>query len=154
MKLITAPKRYEGLDSRVIFLAGGISGTPPWQDVAVAALRDTAFAVLNPRRDDFNVMDPAVAREQIAWEFKHLARATDILFWFPKETLCPITLYELGYWLATARQRLGNGPRLFVGCDPEYKRRFDVEVQVSLAFQWIKVHSSLSDLLAHVKTAA
>ncbi len=49
------------------------------------------------------------------WEHDHLRRAKAIMFWFPSETLCPITLYELGAWTILARQ---TGTKLFVGADP------------------------------------
>jgi hypothetical protein len=37
------------------------------------------------------------------------------MFWFPCETLCPITLYELGAWTVLAPQ---TGTKLFVGACP------------------------------------
>jgi len=42
------------------------------------------------------------------------------LIGFPCETLCPITLYELGTWSILSQQ---TGAKLFVGCHPEYKRK-------------------------------
>ena len=38
---------------------------------------------------------------------------------FPAETLCPITLYELGTW---TQRGLHSDTKIFVGCDPNYKR--------------------------------
>ena len=46
-----------------------------------------------------------------------------VLFWFPKESLCPIALFELG-------KELESGSRVVIGVHPEYSRRFDVITQV------------------------
>ena len=61
-------------------------------------LRDTDLTLLNPRRKSFPIDIPGEAFRQISWEFHALRAATEILFWFPCETLCPIVLYELGAW--------------------------------------------------------
>ena len=50
-----------------------------------------------------------------------------MLFWFPAETICPIALFELGGRLLVREQPL------FVGTNPNYQRRLDVEVQLRLA---------------------
>lgn len=79
-------------------------------------------------------------RLQIEWEYYHLLRVDAIMFWFPSPTLCPIALFELGSWI--------NRPKpLFVGCDPEYKRKSDVEIQMRLARPREKVHSSLAEVV-------
>jgi hypothetical protein len=72
-----------------------------------------------------------------------LHRADAISFWFPCETLCPITLYELGAW---SRQ---DKP-IFVGTHPDYKRRLDVQIQTELARPEIQVVHTLSGLANEV----
>src|SRR5882724_7144555 len=99
---IEAPAQYTGAGPSV-FLAGGITGCPGWQDHAASRLGDLPLAVLNPRRADFPIDDPSAAEAQIAWEHRHLRRAAAALFWFPSETLCPITLYELGAFSTTGK---------------------------------------------------
>jgi hypothetical protein len=47
---------------------------------------------------NFSMNDPTASKDQIQWEFEHLRKADTILFWFPKESICPIALYELGAW--------------------------------------------------------
>ena len=116
---------YEG-DQPSVFLAGGISGCKVWQHEMVELLAGSELAVFNPRRVNAPGKDFEQGRQQIAWEFRHLRRATARLFWFPSETLCPIALFELGVWTRTNEQ-------LFVGMNPAYARRFDVEVQLGLA---------------------
>ena len=48
-----------------------------------------------------------------------------VVFWFCEETLCPITLFELG-------KMLGQRKNVIVGSDPEYARLFDLNVQLRL----------------------
>lgn len=78
-----------------LFLAGGITNTPVWQDVVCDALQDLDIVVLNPRRKDWPD-DPAEIKRQIQWEYRMLRHADMIAFWFPKESVCPISLFELG----------------------------------------------------------
>jgi hypothetical protein len=124
-----------------IFLAGGISGCPDWQKyVATDLLDKTNLNIYNPRRSDFNVNNKNDSVEQIKWEYKRLHLADVILFWFPKETLCPITLFELGSWLHI------NKP-LVIGCHPDYQRLLDVDVQTNLARPKTKIYNNLGDMI-------
>ena len=125
MTYVEAPTEHSGGDRPSVFLAGGITGTGNWQQTVAALLDRTDLVVLNPRRRQFPIDDPSAAEQQIRWEFRHLRRATARAFWFPGATLCPIALYELGAWSAAP------GP-LFVGVDPQYARRADVEIQTKL----------------------
>lgn len=138
VRYVQAPEPYDG-PGPVIFLAGGISGCADWQSEAAAMLRDTpGLTVLDPRRAAFDLGDPAVAAEQIAWEHAHLHRADVILFWFaPGGSVQPITLYELGVHVT-------RGARLAVGADPGYPRRLDVQVQLGLARPGLTVHDTLA----------
>jgi len=147
MRYLEAPTQFSGRE-RTLFLAGGISGCRDWQRELVARLAETDLVILNPRRANFPMGDPAAGREQIEWEFRHQRRATMAAFWFPPETLCPITLYELGAW-----SMLLDKP-LFVGTDPAYARRFDVEVQLALARPEVRVVGSLAELAGQVAAAA
>src|SRR5262249_57482203 len=115
------------LDRPTLFLAGGISGCPDWQAEMIRMPQPLPqpWTLLNPRRAHFPIQDPDAAEAQIAWEQGALGAAHAILFWFPKETLCPIGLYELGAWSMTRRP-------LFVGADENYPRRRDVEIQTRL----------------------
>ncbi|MGN6250392.1 MAG: nucleoside 2-deoxyribosyltransferase domain-containing protein, partial [Marmoricola sp.] len=144
VQYVEALTEYDGPGPSV-FLAGGISGTFDWQADVVARLADLPLVILNPRRRDFPMDDPAAAPAQIEWEFRHLRRATAVLFWFPPETLCPIALYELG-GRALAREQ-----PLFVGTHPDYQRRLDVEVQLRLARPGVVVASDLAALARQVR---
>jgi len=127
-----------------VFLAGGISGTLDWQTVVIQSLNELAITILNPRRKNYPWNEPAAAAAQIEWEFRHLRRTTTVLFWFPPETLCPIALFELGGRVLVREQAL------FVGTDPGYARKLDVEIQLRLARPEVKLATSLSELSQQV----
>lgn len=141
MKVISCPKTYikqEGGEFS-IFLAGGITGAPDWQAQLTVMLDQTNYAVINPRRADFPINDTNAAAYQIKWEFAHLRRVDMIVFWFRKETLQPITLYELGAWSMTQKP-------LVVGIEPGYERELDVEVQTALVRPDVVLLDSLEEL--------
>lgn len=142
MKMIEAPKPFRGKQPS-LFLAGGISDTSPWQTRLIRMLAETRWMILNPRRADFPMGDPTEGVRQIAWEFHHLSLATATAFWFPSETLCPIALFELG---AASKE-----PKpLFVGTDPQYARRFDVQEQLRLRRPQVTVVDSLEALASQL----
>ena len=143
MKCIEVPTIYKG-DKRSVFLAGGITGCPDWQSKLINLLRNEDIVIFNPRRKNFPIHDPTAAEEQIRWEYKYLRRANAVAFWFPKESVCPIALYELGALSMT------NKP-LFVGVHPDYPRRRDVEIQIKLARPDIKIVYKLSSLANQIR---
>ena len=142
MHYIEAVENYEG-DDTSLFLAGGITGCPDWQREMITALQDTSLVIFNPRRARFPIGDKNAAQEQIEWEYRYLRRASMLSFWFPKESLCPIALYELGAWSMTVKP-------LFVGCDPAYQRRQDVEIQTALARYGVRVVTHLDELTQEI----
>ena len=122
-----------------IFLAGGITGCPEWQEEIVKSLKNLEIIVYNPRRKNFPIKDPTAAEAQITWEFNMLRAATIISMWFCKEPIQPICLFELGCWSKTQKP-------LIVGVDPGYPRQQDVEIQIKLARPDISIVYSLEDL--------
>lgn len=139
MRYIEAPNDYDGKGTSLLFLAGGITDCPDWQQEVVAALRESSLTLLNPRRAQF-VAHEGSAREQIAWEHRMLRAASAILFWFPMETLCPIVLYELGAWSMTQKP-------IFVGVHPDYQRKLDVRIQTALVRPDVLIVESLDELI-------
>lgn len=150
-EVVVAPEWWTWRDSRAgVFLAGGITDCPTWQDEVIDKIKakpELDLVLLNPRRANFPIDDPNAAAEQIRWEFEHLRAATARLFWFPCETLCPIVLYELGAWSRTWEP-------MFVGCHPDYQRRADVEIQTKLARPDVTVVSSLDALVTQIAVVA
>jgi hypothetical protein len=140
---IEAPNETKIL-SPSIFLAGGITDCEDWQTKALTVLDSMLVGfdhtILNPRRSNFDTSDKSASRVQIDWEYRHLRLADTILFWFPSETLCPITLYELGAIAMTFKP-------LAVGCHPQYKRLEDVRVQLELQRPDTVVHTDFHEML-------
>lgn len=145
MKYLEAPEDFSSiLGHKSVFLAGGISGCPNWQQEIVQLLNSTDLVLINPRRADFDVANSNNAEQQITWEYNYLRQADTILFWFCKEMIQPIALFELGTW------SIGNKP-LFIGVHYEYKRRQDIEIQMDLARPEIEIAYSLQGLANQVK---
>lgn len=139
--IITSPETSVAVKD-TIFLAGGITNCWDWQKPVAELFDDrTNLTVFNPRRTNWNMENSEEAsKAQILWEHEHLQRAETILFWFPHETLCPITLLELGKYLMTPKA-------LVVGTHPEYQRRLDVIVQSRLERPNLKIWSNLDDMI-------
>jgi hypothetical protein len=155
---IEAPQYSVEIDrlpvSENIFLAGSITGAEDWQkELAYASLRDypriiDLFNVFNPRRANYNALDPALELEQITWEYHCIHKKCEhILFWFAPETLAPITLFELGSALHTH-----DHGKIYIGIDPEYKRKNDVIIQTQLRNKTLakRIVFSKQDLLEQI----
>jgi hypothetical protein len=138
MIYVEAPERTFPASKKSIFLAGSIQGSSDWQVEVAKALKDFDIVVFNPRRKNFPIHDPSAAEEQITWEFRMLRQADMISFWFAKETLAPIVLFEYGAHTATQKP-------IVVGMDPKYPRRQDVEIQTKLVRPEIPITYSMED---------
>jgi hypothetical protein len=143
MNYIECPEIYSG-NKISLFLAGGISNCPIWQSKLIRLLEDTELTILNPRRKHFPLDNSNIEEEQIGWEYNHLAKASAVSFWFPKETICPITLYELG------KQSMDTKP-IFIGVHPDYPRKKDIELQTRLIRPEVKIVYSLENLGYQIK---
>lgn len=135
MKLVTALEENKEKGCHV-FLAGGITGCADWQSELVEMMKETDFIFHNPRRKDFPIHDPNASTEQIKWEFNALRQCDIIAFWFSPETLNPIVLFELGAWSRAKKP-------IVVGVHPDYKRKQDVEIQMSLVKPKLRIHYDL-----------
>lgn len=146
MRYLEAPNYLQLSQHRsAVFLAGTITGAGDWQNIATNwLLENTGLMVFNPRRKNFNVEDD-LDQEQIEWEFEHLKMAQVILFWFTKDTVAPIALFELGKYI--------NG-NIVVGCDVDYPRRKDLEIQMDLERRDLKVHTTFKEALTAVQRRA
>jgi len=143
MMYIEAPNTYSG-QKPSLFLAGGITGCPDWQQQMASKLVDKDIVVFNPRRKNFPISDPRAAHKQVKWEHDYLRKAGAISFWFSPETLNPIVLYELGTWSMT------NKP-IFVGIHPKYQRKRDVELQMKFVRPAVKIVYSIDALVRQVR---
>ena len=144
-ELIKPPKYTPVKDwHNTIFLAGGISNCPNWQNIAVDLLQETSLTIINPRNDNYSD-SPESAEAQIKWEYYYITRAEIVLFWFPQDTLCPITLFEYG-------RALVGKQRLYVGNHPGYQRKLDLKIQTRLERPELVIHHNLYSLLDDVIT--
>jgi Nucleoside 2-deoxyribosyltransferase like len=127
-----------------VFLAGGITGVEDWQQKARTLLAGAPITMFNPRRAAFDVSNGDSAEQQIDWEYRKLADADVILFWFPqcdpKVTVQPIALYELGKTAAL-------GKNMVVGTHPDYIRRTDVLEQLKRIRPDVQVRNTLEAVL-------
>jgi len=133
MQVITAVETLMGPDQPTVFLAGGITKCPDWQQTVIDKLADVDDGVLlNPRRPNFPINDPNASREQITWEFNALARAHVFAMWFSNsDSDQPICMYELGRHLAI-RELTNDMEHVLIGVEPGYRRLRDVYIQVGL----------------------
>lgn len=166
MKIIEAINEVYSIDKirgTKIFLAGGISNCPDWQQELLnkimeigqytrehSIIDDTSdpidkLIVYNPRRKNFPIHDPNASEEQIVWEAEHLKSADILVFWFSRGSLNPIVLFELG--------RYGmNHPNVIIGIDPLYERKNDVIIQTKIGrpFDEIEFYDSIDDIAAEI----
>lgn len=144
--VIEAPDPNFSFKLESIFLGGGISDCPDWQRYFINKLNEKVndYIIYNPRRSDFDISDPDQSKIQIEWEHEHLEDASIIVFWFPKETLCPITLFELGKYCRDSSKHL------IIGCHPEYKRRLDVVEQMKMVRPGVSVHDNLNSMVTEL----
>ena len=150
MKVVTAINEDYSIVSNLstkIFLAGGISNCPNWQEDAIKYFEGVSefdFTLYNPRRLEFPIGDPQAAEQQIVWEFNHLKNADIILYWFSKGSLNPIVLYELGMW--------GNSSdkMTFVRIDPGYERTQGVILQTALARPELEIYDDLETMIRSI----
>lgn len=150
--IVTAPNEVYTVESRKyhkLFLAGSISNAENWQEKACEVI-DKHFKpliVYNPRRPNFDINDKRMQEEQIVWEYEHLKDADLITFWFGKETVAPITLYEFGRW---SQQKVSS--HIIVGIDPDYSRKDDIIIQNSLNKYPCKIEIGFNNFIKKVKS--
>lgn len=145
-----------------IFLAGGITDCPDWQDKVRRLIRSsTQGTLLNPRRKNFPIGNPDAALEQITWEFHALNRSDVFSMWFSAgSSVQPICMYELGRHLARWQifnlQAPGSAKpmNVCIGVEPGYKREQDVRIQTSLICEGLKIADSLMEHTLNIMACA
>ena len=146
MKVITAPEEYiKQKDDIIVFLAGGISSCPNWQQEVINHLQlmeDSDeinlynLVICNPRRENFPIHDPDASEKQVTWEFKWLEECDIFSMYFcNSESVQPICMYELGRNIAKIQEKhpITFDNRIIVSIEQNYKRSIDVILQTKLA---------------------
>ena len=158
LEIVEAPNPSK--DNKIkLFLAGGITNCPDWQKEIIDRLKNSIskgssnpyiqimlenVTVYNPRRENFPMDDPSASSVQITWEYEKLRECNIIAFWFSKGSLNPIVLYEYG------KHGISQPTTLVVGCDKEYTRTSDVEIQTKLAKPSQKIFYSLDEFYQEI----
>ena len=136
-----------------VFLARGITNCPEWQTELIKLLSNEMITIFNPRRKNFPIHNPNVAKEQITWEFNALNNADIFSIWFSNAASDqPIYLYELGRHLVLRE----NCPEtIVIGVEPGYRRAQDVYIQTSLVnpFISLEISDNLNDHAFKIKKA-
>lgn len=139
IEYVEAPNYSDPLDlTATVFLGGGITSCKDWQMELMNKLElsNPKVRVYNPRRISFELSNPNESQIQIDWEHYYLNICDILVFYFAEETLCPITLFELGGALERNLHTYPPNPtrrqKVLIYCEPEYKRKFDVSYQTKL----------------------
>ena len=152
MKIMTAVESLSKIERPAVFLAGGITNCPEWQDYVIEKLKDLEIGtLLNPRRKNFPIHDPNASKEQITWEFRALERADIFSMWFsnaPSDQ--PICFYELGRHLAI-KESLMDFDTIVIGVEKGFKREQDVHIQTGLVCPTIPIYDNLDDYIEGIK---
>jgi len=146
LKILEAPSKVKSLNKIKLFLAGGISNCPNWQNEIIEMIKNEKYPQTKSMFEDLSVFNPrrkkmpdGKLKEQILWEYDKLKSSNIIVFWFSKGSLNPITLFEYGKYLPTST-------RLVVGIDPEYIRKEDVEIQTRMIRISQRINNSIEEL--------
>jgi hypothetical protein len=164
VRYVEAVRDYADAPRPWVFLAGGITDCPDWQQEIRVALGggDLPGTLLNPRRADFPIHDPNAAVEQITWEFHALNAADVFSMWFSAgPSVQPICMYELGRHLARWEHDFAKcrrpGMRVCVGIEPGYLRAQDVLIQTKLVVEQdtpeIAIAASLAEHAENIAAA-
>lgn len=150
IEVVQAPSeaKHKGIK---LFIAGGISNCPKWQDQLVEKLSNEPkllkfkkknIIIFNPRCIEIPEEEP-----QIKWEFKRLKKSDIISFWFSEGSLNPITLFEYGSHFKS------KDKKIIVGCHPDYERRTNVITQTKLENPKLKVNENFDDFYDEIVKA-
>jgi hypothetical protein len=151
LRVITCPETQDTPANKSVFVGGGISNCPDWQQdfcrkVAARLTEagvDISADLFNPRRPDFPIHDPSATHNQIKWEWELLRIAGAVSMWFPKETEGPISLFELGRWLCDPKP-------IYVGIEDGYERAVELRASVEALRPGLTISSTLDEHAAQV----
>lgn len=144
MQVITAPDTSEPVYPTTLFLGGGITGCPDWQQMVIAKLSGYQLTIWNPRRPMFIMGDKLEARRQTDWEIDRLRRADINAYWFSNCTLNPITLMEIG-------ESFGYKEKIVLGMDPDYERSWDLEFRMERYHSYEPIAYTLDEFVKNIK---
>jgi hypothetical protein len=123
-----------------VFLAGGVNNCEDWQEELSSLINTSLYDVVNPRSKNHSNKLEITKRDLMLWEHRAIDKSDSAIFWFPKNTVCPTALLELGRMLERA---VHHSARLAVGWHPKYPRAVDVEtlIQAGICDKKYIIHS-------------
>ena len=137
MILVRYPSIYRGYGSQAagFYLAGGIY---PWREELIDLLKPSeAFyraAIINPIAPEYS---PEI---NTPWEFNNIRHSDCIVFWFSRDAVSPITLFEMG---AGCRDHLKG---MVVGVENGNPIRAEIVEQLRLYRPGLRVAETLLEL--------
>ena len=162
IRVITAPEAYKPqADDVKIFLAGGITKCPDWQQQVIDLIDKNApdfvrdrIVLFNPRRKYFDIKKKAESKRQVEWEFKYLEMCDIFTMYFcDSESVQPICMYELGRYITRMQMkypfRAYWEDRIVVASSAKYSRYTDVRIQMDLVGIYVEPYE-IDNLEAYV----
>jgi len=146
MKVVLAPRiDSEHPDKLRIFLAG--CANTDWRKEFVKYFdEDDDVVFLDPKREDWDLMNKSMMEEQVTWEFVKQKNADIMVFYYNAGSVCPITLLEFGLW------GLSKGTPMVVGVTSDYEKHDDIILQTKLARPETRIVESLYELSYETKS--
>ena len=132
----------EGANVKV-FLAG--CANTDWRNDFVKKFDNYRVTFLDPKRDDWDLMNDNDTVNQITWEYNYLKEADVICYGFNGGSVCPITLLEYGMWGLTSKKPI------MVYASDDYEKRRDIIFQTMLARPEIPVLRTFEDFIGRTQ---
>ena len=157
MSQVITPPAYPPISGPLIFLAGPIQGTEPWQAQAAALIHAAApqIVVANPRRPRLKEGEQIYA-EQVDWERHHLRMAGVqgvVLFWLAREithhcdrAYAQTSRFELAEWKVRHER---DGAQLALGIDEGFSGARYIQRRFAQDCPSVPIWPSLAATCAH-----
>ena len=118
-----------------LFLAGG---STKWRETVEHTLECNedfhSVVILDPYDENYSTLP------NTAWEAQMMKKADCIVFWFTKESVCPVSLFELGYALRD------HTKDIIIGVEPGYPKEDELDAQLITLCPKLVPFSSLEQL--------
>lgn len=151
LSYLSTPEIYDSSsnDRLSVFLAG--SASFPWRIEFEKKLNDHELTLIDPT---YKKNDPWTRIDHIRWEHEHIDKADVLLAWLPANeetklhTLSLTTLFELGRFAQMKEKKI------VMGIHPEYYKRNEVMLQLSILRPEVEIVSSLDELAVELNKIA
>lgn len=114
-------------------------GCGDWQGWVAKSLNKYDIIVANPRIDYWDSLDDDGLFRQTQWEHNAMELSDMIAFWFCRDDVQPLSLFELGRWSYTEK-------RIVVGASPMYPMLRELKSQMAVVRPEMKIEDSLKGL--------